>query len=74
MSKPPKRRLYVKLNSFMWRERGQNIVLIGSFLLMILLGILASLAAPFLIHLQDNWTADERLPGTAIEEEHQEPN
>ncbi|MDH3595329.1 MAG: hypothetical protein OEM93_10800 [Rhodospirillales bacterium] len=67
MSKAPKRRLYAKLSSFKWREGWQNaVVFYGPFLLMILLGILATLAAPLLHHQRDPWTEGDRLTGTIV--------
>ena len=70
MSKAKKRKLPVALNSFMWRELGQSLI----FPLLILLGLLATLAVPLLIRLQDNYSTDERLPGAAVKQDEREPN
>jgi hypothetical protein len=66
MSRRPKGRLHAKLNCFAWREGWQGIVLPGSVLLPILLGILTTLVAPRLVH----WFAEDRPPRPVVERDH----
>ena len=66
MSKPPKRRLYAKLNSFGWREGWQNVFVFYGLFFMVMLSLLMTLVAPHLVR----WIAEERPSRPVVEQNH----